>query len=279
MKLVRRLQDYWSVESRTASRMGNHSNPDVDFAEVFAIDGLSTSYAIRNIFGLFYTRELFEFLRTPPTDEWNRVQRAQAMQALVFLAGLSGITPRAAMTLCDTVRSGLSLPLVQSSPSVDFTFNYIDQLLKAPNLDALLQHASIPAPFSLLYLLLRHSMMVEYANAAARALGRAPHLRAEPEHVRFTPLPMETPLDRITAAALHGTGVYGTGRRERAGFPQESRGAEGVEDRQAVHVDARRSRSVVASPGRLGHVVCYEALEDHARRKIPLACIWEATVG
>ena len=107
------------------------------------------------------------------------------------------------LTLCDPARSGLSLPLVQSSSSADFTFNYIDQLLKAPNLDALLQNASIPAPFSLLYLLLRHSMMVEYANAAARALGRAPHLRAEPEHVRFTQLPMETPLDRITAAALH----------------------------------------------------------------------------
>ena len=176
-----------AIESRTAPRMGNHTDPDIDFAEVFAMDGLSTSYAIRNIFGLFYTQELFEFLRTPPTDAWNRVQRAQAIQALAFIAGLRGVTPRAMLTLCDPVRSGLSLPLVQSSSSADFTFNYIDQLLKAPNLDALLQHASIPAPFSLLYLLLRHSMMVEYANAAARALGRAPHLRAEPEHVRFTP--------------------------------------------------------------------------------------------
>ena len=122
---------------------------------------------------------------------------------MALIAGVRGVTPRAMLTLCDPARSGLSVPLVQSSSSADFTFNYIDQLLKAPNLDALLQNASIPAPFSLLYLLLRHSMMVEYANAAARALGRAPHLRAEPEHVRFTQLPMETPLDRITAAALH----------------------------------------------------------------------------
>ena len=59
--------------------MGNHSDPDIDFAEVFAMDGLSTSYAIRNIFGLFYTQELFEFLRTPPPDVWNRVQRSQAI--------------------------------------------------------------------------------------------------------------------------------------------------------------------------------------------------------
>ena len=203
VELLRRLQDYWSVASRTASRMGNHTDPDVDFGEVFAVDGLSTSYAIRNIFGLFYTRELFEFLRTPPNDSWNRVQRAQALQALVLLAGIRGVTPRAMLTLCDPVRSGLNLPLVQSSADSDFTFNYIEQLLKASNLDALLQHTAVPSPFSLLYLLLRHSMMVEYANAAARALGRAPQARAEPEHVRFSQLPMETPLDRITVAGLH----------------------------------------------------------------------------
>jgi hypothetical protein len=201
--LLRRLQDYWSDESRTAPRMGNHSDPDIDFVDVFAMDGLSTSYAIRNIFGLFYVQELFEFLRTPRNDTWDRVQRAQSLQALALIAGVRGVTPRAMLTLCDPARSELSAPLVQPSPSADFTFNYIDQLLKAPNLDALLQHASMPAPFSLLYLLLRHSMMVEYASAAARALGRAPHLRAEPEHVRFTQLPMETPLDRITVAALH----------------------------------------------------------------------------
>ena len=201
-------------------------------------------------------------------DEWNRVQRAQAIQALALIAGLRGVTPRAALTLCDPARSGLSLPLVQSSSSADFTFNYIDQLLKAPNLDALLQHASIPAPFSLMYLLLRHSMMVEYANAAARALGRAPHLRAEPEHVRFTPAADgNAARSHYGGSTAHRTGVHATGRQERAGFPQESRGAEGVEDRQAVHVDARRSRSVVASPGRLGHIVCNEALEDHAAER------------
>ncbi|NGZ09682.1 MAG: hypothetical protein CV088_09895 [Nitrospira sp. LK70] len=203
VELMRRLQDYWSDESRTAARMGNHSDPDIDFSEVFAMDGLSTDYSIRNIFGLFYTQELFEFLRTPTPDVWHRVQSSQALSALRLIAGLRGVTPRAALTVCDPARSSLNLPLIQASATADFTFNYIDQLLKAPDLDAVLQHASIPVPFSLLYLLLRHSMMVEYANAAARLLGREPHLRAEPEHVRFSQLPMETPLDRIIAAALH----------------------------------------------------------------------------
>ena len=76
--LMRRLQDYWGVESRTAPRMGNHTDPDIDFEEVLAMDGLSTRYSIRNIFGLFYTQELFEFLRTPPT---RRVEPHAAVQA------------------------------------------------------------------------------------------------------------------------------------------------------------------------------------------------------
>jgi hypothetical protein len=201
--VVRRLQDYWTAESFTAPRMGNHTNPDIDFGEVFAMDALSTTYAIRNVFGVFYIQELFEFLRNPRNDTWDRVQRSQGVRALALIAGVRSVTPRAALTLCDPVVSTVALPLVQPSSSADFTFNYIEQLLKAPDLDAVLTHAAIPGPFSLLYLLLRHSMMTEYANAAARALGRAPHLRAEPEHVRFTQLPMETPLDRITAAALH----------------------------------------------------------------------------
>jgi hypothetical protein len=39
--------------------MGNHTNPDIDFGEVFAMDALSTTYAIRNVFGVFYIQELF----------------------------------------------------------------------------------------------------------------------------------------------------------------------------------------------------------------------------
>src|SRR5262249_34204526 len=93
--------------------------------------------------------------------------------------------------------------LVQAATSPDLTFNYIDQLLKAPDLDSVLKHAAIPPPFSLLYLLLRHSLMLEYAGAASRVLGLSAAQRAEPEHVRFTGMPMETPLDRITGAALH----------------------------------------------------------------------------
>ena len=48
------------------------------------------------------------------------------------------------------------------------TTNYIDLLLNAPSLEALLTDTAPPA--SLLHALLRHSMLLEYANAASRIL-------------------------------------------------------------------------------------------------------------
>src|SRR5262249_11799206 len=62
-------------------------------------------------------------------------------------------------------------PLVQAgelSESAPLAPNYIDPLLTAPSLDALLTETAPPA--SLLYALLRHSMLLEYANAASRIL-------------------------------------------------------------------------------------------------------------
>ena len=255
--LVRRLQDYWSDESRTAPRMGNHTDPDIDFAEVFAMDGLSTSYAIRNIFGLFYTQELFEFLRTPPPDAWNRVQRAQAIQALALIAGIRGVTPRATLTLCDPARSGLSLPLVQSSSQ-----RRLHLQLHRPVVEGAGSRRTAPACF--------HSGSIQFAVSAVASFddarvrecrGSSAGPRAASAR-RTGACPIHATADGNAArshyggSTAHRTGVHATGRQERAGVPQESRGAEGVEDRQAVHVDARHSRSVVASPGRLGHIVC-----------------------
>ena len=65
----------------------------------------------------------------------------------------------------------VTAPLVQPgelSETARLTTNYIDPLLTAPSLDALLTETAPPA--SLLHALLRHSMLLEYANAASRIL-------------------------------------------------------------------------------------------------------------
>src|SRR6185295_12374741 len=77
--------------------------------------------------------------------------------------------------------------------------NYIDSLLASRKLedirgDKVLQ----PAPNSLLYLLLRHSMLLEYGAAGARQLALSPELRREAELVNLkTGQPTRTVWDQF----------------------------------------------------------------------------------
>ena len=67
----------------------------------------------------------------------------------------------------------LNGPLVQADQSPTLSPNYIDLLLAARNLDKVrFQFPSIeqPSPHTLLHLLLRHSMLLEYTTAASRLL-------------------------------------------------------------------------------------------------------------
>ena len=90
-------------------------------------------------------------------------------------------------------------PLVQSGPGLSLSPNYIDRLLTARNLEAEIKFRDLsieqPQPHTLLHLLLRHSMLLEYATAATQLLlKRQPStsdLRREPELV-------DLPLGQLT---------------------------------------------------------------------------------
>lgn len=90
-------------------------------------------------------------------------------------------------------------PLVQSGPGLSLSPNYIDRLLTARNLEAEIKFRDLsieqPQPHTLLHLLLRHSMLLEYGTAATQLLlKRQPStsdLRREPELV-------DLPLGQIT---------------------------------------------------------------------------------
>ena len=72
--------------------------------------------------------------------------------------------------------------LVQPDHGLTLSPNYIESLLAARDLDAIRKGTIQPAPpHALLYLLLRHSMLLEYAAAASRLLMLQPELRREPE--------------------------------------------------------------------------------------------------
>jgi hypothetical protein len=83
----------------------------------------------------------------------------------------------------------LNGPLVQTDHNPSLTPNYIKTLLDARNIFKEIRFRNLsveqPPPHTLLHLLLRHSMLLEYTNAAARLLIKRgllqPALRREPE--------------------------------------------------------------------------------------------------
>ena len=80
----------------------------------------------------------------------------------------------------------LSGTLVQAAPGASLSPNYIAALLAARDLDAI-RHNKVqqPPPRTLLYLLLRHALLLEYAAAASRLLRLTPALRREPELINL----------------------------------------------------------------------------------------------
>jgi hypothetical protein len=92
--------------------------------------------------------------------------------------------PRFARGLFSPHATALNGPLVQTEQSLSLSPNYIEALLAARDLDAI-RHETFPQalPPSLLYLLLRHSMLLEYAAASTLL---QPAQRREPELVKVS---------------------------------------------------------------------------------------------
>jgi hypothetical protein len=97
-------------------------------------------------------------------------------------------TPRLARGVFAPPVQALKGALAQAGQSSSLSPNYIEALLAARDLDSIRDEKFQPphpqeAPRALLYLLLRHSMLLEYAAAAARLLNLQPVQRREPELV------------------------------------------------------------------------------------------------
>src|SRR6185369_10772519 len=148
------------------------------------------------------------------TSTWWATQE-QRVGTLLQTLGFTG-QPRIAHGVFAPPVIDLKGPLVREGSSQSLSPNYIDSLLASRKLedirgDKVLQ----PAPNSLLYLLLRHSMLLEYSAAGARQLSLSPELRREAELVNLkTGQPTRTVWDQfnqninITGAGQMPLGTY-----------------------------------------------------------------------
>lgn len=264
------LRNVWRGNYPNVPRLGRTQDTvqqkgiDRDLAEVLSMDGLSSSYSIRNLLGRHYLEHLWVFLSAgyymdvweplvedfppepeqpefeePPEDltprqrtAWIRAQQQiqqqyqiaynawlgqmSAIQARYnYVAAKNAYTPswwaahdQRAKSLLESVgllqklgtawrprlARGMFSPhvvrldgaLVQPVRNAALSPNYIDTLLAARDLNNIRsQPAQQPPPASLLNLLLRHSMLQEYGDAASRLLALQPADRREPELVNM----------------------------------------------------------------------------------------------
>ncbi|HSB08703.1 MAG TPA: hypothetical protein VLM38_04290, partial [Blastocatellia bacterium] len=131
------------------------------------------------------------------TSTWWATQEQQVGTLLQTL-GYTG-QPRIAHGVFAPPVIDLKGPLVQEGNSQLLSPNYIDSLLASRKLEEIREDKVLqPTPRSLLYLLLRHAMLLEYGAAAARQLSLTAEQRREAELVNLkTGQPTLTVLDQF----------------------------------------------------------------------------------
>lgn len=207
-----RFRDMWRRNVQEIPRLGRSDDLSKDLAEVLSMDGLSSHYATRQFMGRHYLENLWVFLIAEIILDFNHtwsIQFTSQQFQLWFdkqkeLTGAVlrtlGVTwqPRLAKGVFSPSVTMLGGALVQSEPRAahaSLAPNYIEMLLAARTLEEihseklpLVGTLEWPPPSrTLLYVLLRHSMLLEYTNAASRLLinrgSLQPTLRREPELV------------------------------------------------------------------------------------------------
>ena len=172
-----------------AARMGE-TTPDQDLLRVLRAGANSSRYFVRNIIGPWYADNYFTFVGTPLNDLWWAIE-LQMARANKIVQGIPDLTPQIT-SLLDHAELPLSLPLVQADASKTQLDPNYPLLLANAMLPALKADTVLPAGASrpILYRMLRHSLLQEYATAAYRLQIRAgvtPPVDREPELIDIDP--------------------------------------------------------------------------------------------
>lgn len=201
--LLSALRSIWRRSLPNVPFYGRTINGNKDLVEMLGMDGVSESYIVRPVMGPLYTKELWNFMKSPLDDVWWRNQLSAA-EAGLKLVGLEG-NPRLFELIFENEAAQLQAALVQDGISGEggVNPNYIAEIAE---LDPLSLHNSKPYR-SLLYLLLKHSMLWEYAGAAIRAGFVKKENMKEPELIDIPERTTMTPLRWLQKPALPEPGL------------------------------------------------------------------------
>ena len=176
----------WRPAAQATARIGRRQNPpdpDADLADVMCSDAVSGSYAARPVFGRHFLQHLHRLVASSLADE------DPAQVRLLQQLGI-GWRPRLAHLWNAGWRWPVSAPLVQAgevSPWAPLAPNYIADLLAERQIAKLIEMRpaadAVDRATPMLKMLLRHALLREIAQAAARLLSSEARLLRDDELV------------------------------------------------------------------------------------------------
>ncbi|HKP66307.1 MAG TPA: hypothetical protein VJX31_06750, partial [Casimicrobiaceae bacterium] len=168
----------WYPRVVDVPRVGRSDDPAQDLDAVLKSDAVATSYRLRYLLGPRYIDHLRRFIGDDlNASGWLAMQDAMS-RAVLNALGFDW-HPRLEDAAYADGQMEVVAPLVQPGELegvATLSPNYITALLADPPLPATetTLPPAMPAPVTLLHMLLRHSMQLEYTAAAARHVTREP---------------------------------------------------------------------------------------------------------
>jgi hypothetical protein len=181
-QLVRLLLPIWSSSVEAAPHIGGSGDPDQDLLAVLGMDASSIDVRGRRVIGDDALWNMLTFLDPTgsPSQEWWDEHLIRG-RTLLNTLGLTGWDPRLIHTAMGRDSYPVPYPTVDALPlsetrslAADATLNgapvnYIEWLAHAPMADVWAESYPGPKPTSILYRILRQSMLCEYVVQAGRA--------------------------------------------------------------------------------------------------------------
>ena len=185
--------------------------PDQSLLTVLRQTAVSSAFSVRHFLGPTFIHN-FEWFAGNwlDADWWVAQQQLIRATAHGYIPDLQKMTPQST-SLGAQDSNPLNAPLVQHPPlaaNERLSPNYIEALLTATFLDlkddTLLSDDSFPSGRPLLYRLLRHSLLLDYADAARRIGAIDPADLLEPELIGMYDSPVRTVWDVLAIPLLFG---------------------------------------------------------------------------
>jgi hypothetical protein len=219
--LLTRLLPAWQASVAAAPHIGATSDPDQDLAQVLGMDASSVDFRARQVIGDDAMWNLLEFLQFPSLNEWWPAHLAPGRQLLDQLS-LTSWDPRVIHTSLGgqsypvpypTVQDGAlseTVPLAADAQAGGQAMNYIQWLCTAAVSDIQQENYPGPLPSSLLYRILRQSVLRCYTGLAGTAQvaegALAPAALRETELVNISQsVPTVTPWDVVYRPVAPGS--------------------------------------------------------------------------